>query len=66
MKNIPEEIKALRKSRNETQAEFAEALGVSVGAVRDWEQGRKSPDRRSKAAIEKSIKDMANWEEKNQ
>ena len=27
-----------------TQEEFAEALGISVHTLRNWEQGRRSPD----------------------
>lgn len=32
-----------RKSANLTQRQFAELLNVSIGAVQDWEQGRRSP-----------------------
>ncbi len=32
-----------RKSVNLTQRQFAELLDVSVDAVQDWEQGRRSP-----------------------
>ena len=32
-----------RKSVNLTQRQFAELLSVSIGAVQDWEQGRRSP-----------------------
>ena len=32
-----------RKSVNLTQRQFAELLNVSVNAVQDWEQGRRSP-----------------------
>ena len=34
---------AARRSSNLTQVEFAELLDVSVDAIRDWEQGRRSP-----------------------
>ncbi len=34
---------AARKSAKLTQVEFAELLDVSVDAIRDWEQGRRSP-----------------------
>ena len=37
-------IAALRKRFNLTQHEFARLLNVSVGAVRGWEQGSRSPD----------------------
>lgn len=33
-----------RKSLSKTQPEFAALLGVPVGTVRDWEQGRRKPD----------------------
>ena len=41
----PEQILAIaaRQSSKLTQVEFAELLDVSVDAVRDWEQGRRSP-----------------------
>ena len=32
-----------RKSVNLTQRQFAELLDVSIDAVQDWEQGRRSP-----------------------
>lgn len=41
----PEQILAIaaRHSSNLTQVEFAQLLDVSVDAIRDWEQGRRSP-----------------------
>lgn len=44
--HIPAEIdtKAIRKVLGMTQAQFAERHGFSLGAVRDWEQGRRLPD----------------------
>ena len=44
-KYTPEQILAIaaRRSSNLTQVEFAELLDVSVDAIRDWEQGRRSP-----------------------
>jgi putative transcriptional regulator len=34
---------AARQSSKLTQVEFAKLLDVSVDAIRDWEQGRRSP-----------------------
>ena len=41
----PEQLLAIaaRQSSQLTQIEFAELLDVSVDAIRDWEQGRRSP-----------------------
>ncbi len=41
----PEQILAIaaRQSSKLTQLEFARLLDVSVDAIRDWEQGRRSP-----------------------
>ena len=41
----PEQILAVaaRQSSKLTQVEFAKLLDVSVDAIRDWEQGRRSP-----------------------
>lgn len=41
----PEQLLAIsaRQAANLTQKEFAQLLNVSVDAVQDWEQGRRSP-----------------------
>ena len=38
------DVKAIRETTNMTQAAFAETFRLKVGAVRDWEQGRRQPD----------------------
>ncbi len=38
------DIVALRKFTGLTQEEFADALGISVHTLRNWEQGRRSPE----------------------
>jgi putative transcriptional regulator len=38
------DIAALRRFAGLTQQEFAEALGISVHTLRNWEQGRRSPE----------------------
>ena len=38
-----ERIKALRKSYDETQAEFSRRIGVSIQALRVWEQDQGHP-----------------------
>ncbi len=40
----PLDIAALRKSSEKTQEEFARMIGVSVGTLRNWEQGRRVPE----------------------
>ncbi len=37
-------IRAIRHTYGWSQAEFAEALNVSLGSVRHWEQGIRVPD----------------------
>lgn len=41
----PVDVKALRTRLDLAQPEFAARYGLSVGTVRDWEQGRTVPDR---------------------
>lgn len=41
----PVDVKALRTRLDLAQPEFASRYGLSVGTVRDWEQGRTIPDR---------------------
>lgn len=38
------DIAALRRFAGLTQEEFAEALGISVHTLRNWEQGRRKPE----------------------
>ncbi len=38
------DIVALRRFVGLTQQQFAEALGISVHTLRNWEQGRRSPE----------------------
>lgn len=38
------DVRAIREANNMTQAAFAETFRLKVGAVRDWEQGRRQPD----------------------
>ncbi len=40
----PAAVKALRADLGQSQAEFALMIGVSVATLRNWEQGRRTPD----------------------
>jgi putative transcriptional regulator len=39
-----EDVVALRRFVGLTQQQFADALGISVHTLRNWEQGRRSPE----------------------
>jgi putative transcriptional regulator len=38
------DVIALRKFVGLSQVEFADALGISVSTLRNWEQGRRTPE----------------------
>ena len=38
------DIRAIREGYGLSQTKFAALMGVSVGTLRNWEQGRRSPD----------------------
>jgi putative transcriptional regulator len=38
------DVPAIRKKLGFTQEQFAERFGVSVGTLRNWEQGSRSPE----------------------
>ena len=40
----PEEVKAIRYKLNQSQAEFAMMIGVSLGTLQGWEEGKHRPD----------------------
>ncbi len=39
-----DDVAALRKFTGLTQARFAQAMGISVHTLRNWEQGRRKPE----------------------
>ena len=40
----PGDVAALRRFIGLTQAQFAEAVGISVHTIRNWEQNRRKPE----------------------
>ena len=40
----PADVKAIRQKLRKSQREFALMIGVSVATLRNWEQGRRTPE----------------------
>lgn len=40
----PADVKSIREKLDASQPEFALMIGVSVATLRNWEQGRRTPD----------------------
>ena len=47
----PADIQAIRTRLKKTQPEFALMIGVSLGTLRNWEQGRRVPDGPARALL---------------
>ena len=45
------DVKAIRSKTHLTQVAFASRYGFSPGAVRDWEQGRKPPEKSNRLLL---------------
>ncbi|MCA6112507.1 helix-turn-helix domain-containing protein [Bradyrhizobium cenepequi] len=45
------DVKAIRRKVGLTQEEFSMRYGISVASLRDWEQGRFSPDPTARAYL---------------
>lgn len=45
------DVKAIRKASGLTQEAFAGTYGFTLGALRDWEQGRKRPERTAQVLL---------------
>ena len=60
--HAPVDIKAIRRAAGKTQNQFAEAFRIPVGTVRDWEQGRRSPDAPARALLAVIARDPATIE----
>ena len=50
MKRMPL-AKQVRRSFGFTQEQFAQAFGLSLATIRDWEQGRSKPDQSSRTLL---------------
>lgn len=46
------DIKAIRSKTKLSQPKFAEAFHLEVTALRDWEQGRRRPERSAQVLLE--------------
>lgn len=47
----PPDTKAIRKATGLSQSDFAWRFGFDVSALRDWEQGRRTPDRAARVLL---------------
>lgn len=45
------DVRAIRRRAGLTQAQFADTYGFSIGAVRDWEQNRATPEGATRAFL---------------
>jgi len=45
------DVKRIRARLGVSQAEFASMIGVSVGTLRNWEQGRRTPEGPARALL---------------
>lgn len=55
------DVKAIREILNASQAIFAQFIGVSVGTVRDWEQGKSSPNGAAQRLMSEISRDPEYW-----
>lgn len=44
-------VRNIRKKFNQSQAEFAYIIGVSINTLQNWEQGRRSPEGPAQALL---------------
>jgi putative transcriptional regulator len=52
----PADIKAVRLRLGKSQVEFAMMIGVSVATLRNWEQGRRTPEGPAMALLKVAAK----------
>jgi len=52
----PLDIKAIREQFHKSQREFAYMIGVSVGTLQNWEQGRRKPEGPVRALLQVAAK----------
>ncbi len=54
------QVKNIRKRTGLAQPAFAKAIGVAVGTLQNWEQGRRDPEGPAKALLRALNNDPAN------
>ena len=47
----PQDVRAIRTKLRKSQSEFAQMIGVSVGTLQNWEQGRREPEGPARALL---------------
>lgn len=53
----PADVRAIRAKLGTSQAEFALMIGVSAATLRNWEQGRRTPDGPALALLRVAARD---------
>jgi putative transcriptional regulator len=51
----PIDIKKIREELHKSQTEFAYMIGISVGTLRNWEQGRRYPEGPARALLQIAV-----------
>lgn len=52
----PEDVRAIRRSFDKSQYEFAMMIGVSPATLKNWEQGRRRPNGPARALLRVAAK----------
>ena len=52
----PIQVKTVRRRLHVSQTQFAYLIGISAATLRNWEQGRTSPDRAARALLKVAAK----------
>ena len=52
----PLDVKAIRGRLDQSQSEFARMIGVSVGTLQNWEQGRRKPEGPARALLQVALR----------
>jgi len=52
----PADIRSIRLKLGQSQAEFALMIGVSVATLKNWEQGRRTPEGPARALLKVAAK----------
>ncbi len=51
----PLDVKAIRAQLHQSQREFAQLIGVSVGTLQNWEQWRRKPEGPARALLQVAL-----------